>query len=63
MMLNVKKRKKLRTGKGKGIAKHSKGIRYFGISGKEKGKGIRPQKEIAKQKVTPPITIIAQENN
>ena len=27
------------TGKGKGMGKHSKGIRYLGVSGKRKGKG------------------------
>ena len=32
------KAKQLRTGKGKGIGKHSKGIKYLGASGKGKGK-------------------------
>ena len=53
--------KQLATGIGKGIRRHSKGIRYFGVSGK--GKGKRPQKEIAKPKVTPLITKMALENN
>ena len=34
--------KKLRVGEGKGIGKHSKGIWYLGVSGKGKGKRIRP---------------------
>ena len=50
--------KKLRVGKGKGIGKHSKGIRYLGVSGKEKGKVIGPQKKITKQTVTPPSTVV-----
>ena len=33
------KTKHLGTGKGKRIGRHSKGIRYFGVSGKGKGKG------------------------
>ena len=33
------KTKQLRTGKGRGVGRHSKGIRYLGISGKGKGKG------------------------
>ena len=57
------KARKLRTGNGKGIGKHSKGIRYLGISGKEKGKGRRPQKRKRKPRVTPPITKMTQENN
>ena len=31
------KARQLRTGKGKGIGRHLKGIRYFGVSGKGKG--------------------------
>ena len=62
MMLELKK-KKLRTGKGKGIGKHSKGTRYLGVSGKGKGKRIRPQKKITKQKVTPPSTVVAKKDN
>ena len=38
--------------KGKGIGKHSKGIRYLGVS----GKGKRPHRKITKSKVTPLIT-------
>ena len=55
------KARKLRTGKGKGIGRHSKRIRYFGISGK--GKGRKPQKKITKPRVTHPITRMAQKNN
>ena len=44
------KARKLRTGKGKGIGRHLKGVMYFGIS--RKGKGKRPQKKITKPKVT-----------
>ena len=58
-----KEAKKLRVGKGKGIGKHSKGIRYLGISEKGKGKRIRPQKKITKQNVTPPSTVVAQKGN
>ena len=57
------KARKLRTGKGKGIGKHSKGIRYLGISGKGKGEGRRPQKKITKPRTTPPITKMAQKDN
>ena len=55
------KQGELRTGKGKGIGRHLKGIRYFGISGK--GKGKRPQKKVTKSKVMPLITKMALENN
>ena len=55
--------KKLRVGKGKGIGKHSKGIRYLGVSGKGRGRRIRPQKKITKQKVAPPSTVVAQKDN
>ena len=41
------------TGKGKGVGKHSKGIRYLGVSGKEKGK--RPHRKVSKSRVTIPI--------
>ena len=53
--------KQLRTGKGKGIGKHSKVIRYLGASGKLKGK--KPQRKIVKPKMTPLITKIALEND
>ena len=39
---------------GKGIGKHSKGIRYLGVSGK--GKGKKPQRKIVKPRVTSLIT-------
>ena len=55
------KTRKLKAGKGKGMGRHSKGIRCFGISGK--GKGKRPQKKITKPNVTPLITEMALENN
>ena len=58
MMLELKLRNSgLVREKGKG--KHSKGIRYFGVSGK--GKQIRPQ--MTKQKVAPPLTMAAQKDN
>ena len=44
------KAKQLGTDKRKGIGRHLKGIRYFGISGK--GKGKRPHKKITKPRVT-----------
>ena len=37
------------TGKGKGMRKHSKGIRYLGVS----GKGKRPHRKITKSKGHP----------
>ena len=53
-MLKQKKKQKLRANnKGRGVGKHSKGISYFGVSGKGKGKMIKPQKKITKWKVTP----------
>ena len=55
--------KKLRVGKEKGIGKYSKGIRYLRISVKGKGKRISFQKKTAKQKVTPPSTVVAQKDN
>ena len=45
--------RKLRVGEGIGYRNpryYLKGIRYLGVSGKGKGKKIRPQKKIAKQK-------------
>ena len=53
--------KQLGTGKGKGIGKHSMGIRYLGASGK--GKGKKPQRKIAKPKMTPLITKVALESD
>ena len=50
------KAQKLRAGKGKGKGRHFKGIRYAGVSGKGKGKQIRPQLNVTKQNVAPPIT-------
>ena len=55
------KTKQLITGKGKGVGRHSKGIRYLGISGK--GKGKRPPRKIMKPKVTPLITQVTLQNN
>ena len=55
------KAKILWTGKRKGKRKHSKGIRYFGVSGKGKGKQIRPQ--MTKQKVASPLTMAAWKDN
>ena len=55
------KAKQLGTGKGKGIGRHLKGIRYFGVSGK--GQRKKPQKQITKPQVTPLITKMAPENN
>ena len=49
------------TGKGKGMEKQSKGIRYLGVSGK--GKGKRPHRKITKSKVTPLITKVTSRNN
>ena len=39
--------------KGKEIGKHSKGIRYLGVSGKGKGKGKRPCRNGSKTKIAP----------
>ena len=38
------------TGKGKGMGKHSKGIRYLGVSGKGRGNGKRPIEKSPKQR-------------
>ena len=53
--------KQLRIGKGKGIGKHSKDIRYLGVSGK--GKGEKPQSKITKPRVTSLITKVAPESD
>ena len=55
------KSKQLRTGKGKGVGRHSKGIRYLGISGK--GKEKRPHRKITKPKVSPLLTQVTLQNN
>ena len=43
------------------MRKHSKGIRYLGVSGK--GKGERPCEKITKAKVTPLIAKVTSRNN
>ena len=45
------KAKQIRTGKGKAMGKHSKGVRYLRASGK--GKGKRPHRKIMKPKGNP----------
>ena len=50
-------------GKGKGMAKHSKGLRYLGVSGKGRGKGKRPHRIITKAKVAPLITQVTSRKN
>ena len=47
------------TGKGKGMGKHSKGIRYLWV----RGKGKRPHRKITKAKVAPLITKVTLRNN
>ena len=49
------------TGKGKGMGIHSKGIRYLGVSGKEKGK--MPHRKTTKPKVTPLIIRVTSRSN
>ena len=39
--------------KGKGMGKHYKGIRFWGVSGKRKGKGKRPHRKGDKTKIAP----------
>ena len=55
------KAKQIRTGKGKGVGRHSKGIRYLEVSGK--GKGKKPHRKITKPKVTPLITRVTSRSN
>ena len=43
------------------MAKHSKGIRYLGVSGK--GKGKMSNRKITKSKVTPLITRVTSRSN
>ena len=50
-------------GKGKGMRKHFKGIRYLGVNGKGRGKGKSPHRKITKAKVAPLITKGTSRNN
>ena len=51
------------TRKGKGIGKHSKGIRNLGVSGKGRGKEKRTHRKITKAKVAPVIAKVTSRNN
>ena len=49
------------TVKGKGVGKHSKGIRYLGVSGTENGKILH--RKVTKSRVTPLITKMTVKSN
>ena len=45
------------------MGKHSKGVRYLGVSGKGKGKGKRPHRKNAKTRIAPYNTKMTSRNN